>query len=140
MAEVAKLTTVRDYKDRGNTSSAVPCVQTQHLANTSATLKYVVSPVSGVLKAADVQASITSDATKTYTFIIANVSNSGAVMTAASQVYDADPVLTAGTKASLSLSATAANLAVDKGDLISISMAGGTGSGLTCTALYFEEQ
>lgn len=138
MTVIAKATSQVEPKDRGNVSSAVAVVQTQHLANTSATLKYVVAPVTGVLKFADVQASITSDATKTYTIILSNVSASKTMST--TTVFDDDPVLTAGTKASINLSTTAANVAVTRGDLISVSMAGGTGSGLTCTSLYFEEQ
>lgn len=137
MAEIAKKTTQAEPKNRGNSSSAAPVVQTQHLANTSATLKYVVAPVSGKLKYADVQASITSDATKTYTFVISNVTKSKTMV--ASTLFDGDPVLTAGTKSALTPSTTAADVTVDRGDLISISMAGGTGSGLTVTSLYFEE-
>jgi hypothetical protein len=138
MAIIAKSTSQVEPKDRGNVSSAAAVVQKDHLANTSAVLKYCVAPVTGKLMFADAQASITSDATKTYTFVLTNVSASKTMST--TTLFDADPVLTAGTKGTINLSTTAANVAVTRGDLISISMAGGTGSGLTCTALYFEEQ
>ena len=105
----------------------------------SATVDHVYQAArAGILKFAYLQGSVTSDATKTYTATIVNHSNSSAAMLAASQLYDADPVLTAGTRAALTVSATAANLVVAEGDLIVITVAGGAGAGDASIEMVFE--
>jgi hypothetical protein len=53
-------------------------------------------------------------------------------------LYDADPVLTAGTTVQAVLSATAANLVVALGDIIKVGMTGGTGSGNAGVVLVWE--
>ena len=107
------------------------------VANTSEAIQYVSAPCAGKLKNVTVMADVTSDATKTYTVTVTNKNNSDAAMLGTT-LYDADPILTAGTAAEASLSATAANLAVDKGDVIAVSMTGGTGSGNVGILLEWE--
>jgi hypothetical protein len=103
-----------------------------------ATVDFAFSaPKKGTLKFAYVQGSITSDATKTYTITAVNISNSSAAMLG-TNLYDADPVLTAGTRASMVLSATAANLDVDEGDLVVVTVVGGAGAGDASVEMVFE--
>ena len=105
---------------------------------TGATIDYVYTAArAGILKFGYVQGSVTSDATKTYTVTAVNISNSSAAMLG-TNLFDADPVLTAGTRAALTLSGTAANLVVDEGDMIVVSVAGGTGAGDAGVELVFE--
>lgn len=113
-------------------------VMTSHPTLSGATvLGEVMAPRGGILKFVYINGSVTSDATKTYTLVITNVSKSK-TMTAAGQVWDADPVLTAGTRSAATLSTTAADVAVDEGDLIQVSVAGGTGAGSAAVELVFE--
>ena len=92
-----------------------------------------------LLKKVEVQATVTSDVGKTYTYVLTNMTKTK-TMTAANQIFDADPVLTTGTKADLTLSTTAADVAVTRGDLIRVVFTGGTASGLTAMLFYFENQ
>ena len=113
-------------------------VMSSHPNTTGATIDFAYTAArAGILKFGYVQGSVTSDATKTYTVTAVNISNSSAAMFG-TNLFDADPVLTAGTKAALTLSATAANLVVAEGDLIVISVAGGTGSGDASVEMVFE--
>jgi hypothetical protein len=136
MATIALATTKKSPSEKGNSQSRYQ-ICAGLAANTSAATTYYTVPGDGVITAAVVTGSVTSDATKTYTYVITNVTASKTV-TAASQVYDADPVLTAGTPASLTLSTTAADVAVTKGDVISIAFTGGTGSGTTSVIVDVE--
>ena len=106
-------------------------------ANTSLDSKYFVAEAGGVLRRVRVQGTVTSDATKTYTYVVTNVTQSD-IMTAAGQLFDASPVLTAGTYADLVLDAT--GVAVDAGDLIKVDFTGGTGSGETAVELVIESR
>ena len=106
------------------------------VANTSIESIYIQAPVDGKLVAGAVQGSVTSDATKTYTYVVTNVTTSKTMIV--STLFDADPVLTAGTKADLVVSTTAVDVAVTKSDLLKIDFTGGTGSGLTAVLLTFE--
>lgn len=136
MAEIALNTSYAEENQMANGKSR-QVIEDAWAANTSAALKYHTATVSGTFVRARVNASVTSDATKTYTFIITNVTKSKTV-TAAGQLYDASPVLTAGTVADLTLSSTAADIAVDEGDILTFSMAGGTGSGLAGIEVVIE--
>ena len=136
MATIALATTKKSPSEKGNSQQRYQ-ICAGLAANTSAATTYYTVPGDGVITAAVVTGSVTSDATKTYTYVITNVTASKTV-TAASQVYDADPVLTAGTPASLTLSTTAADVAVTKGDVISIAFTGGTGSGTTSVIVDVE--
>ena len=108
-------------------------------ANTSVAYQYITAPAAGVLKTVTIKGTILSDVTKTYTFVVHNMSVAAdPSMLAAGQVYDADPVLTADTAYELALSATAAALAVSKGDIIRVGFTGGTGSGLAGVLLEWE--
>jgi hypothetical protein len=129
MATIALATSHKSPSEVGNSESRYQ-ICAGLAANTSAATTYYTVPGDGVITAAVVNAAVTSDATKTYTYVIANVTANKTV-TAASQLYDASPVLTAGTPASLTLSTTAADVAVTKGDVLSIAFTGGTGSGVT---------
>lgn len=105
---------------------------------TGATVDFAyIAARAGILKFGYVQGSVTSDATKTYTVTAVNISNSSAAMLG-TNLFDADPVLTAGTKAALVLSGTADNLVVAEGDMIVVSVAGGTGAGDASVELVFE--
>lgn len=137
MAIIAANTTRPAVNDRSYGYGATHIETVWFDANTSEDVKYIMAPSNGILKEFNVQGSVTSDGTKTYTLTCVNVSNSNAVMIGTT-VYDDDPVLTAGTKASATLSTTAANLAVDDGDLIKVSHTGGTGSGDAVIQLVFE--
>lgn len=137
MAEVAIVTTVPLINDRTHGFGATSLADLSFQANTSEHIEYIQAPCSGVLKACYIQGSVTSDATKTYTITVTNKSNSDAAMLGTT-LYDADPVLTAFTVAAATLSTTAANLAVDRGDMIAVSHTGGTGSGAVAIQLVFE--
>jgi len=137
MAEIALITTVPDINDRPFGYGSTNVISEWWTANTSEEVKYFMAPSGGILKAVYVSAIVTSDATKTYTFTVKNLSNTDAAMIGTT-LYDADPVLTADTVATVTLSATAANLAVDRGDLIEVAMTGGTGSGAAAIQLVFE--
>lgn len=106
-------------------------------ANTSVAYQYIVAPADGKLKSVTVSGAVTSDATKTYTIVVNNMNNSDVNMIGTT-LYDADPVLTAGTVAEAVLHATAANLVVEKGDIIRVGHTGGTGSGLAGVMLEWE--
>jgi len=123
--------------DRSYGYGATSIVEVWFPANTSEDIKYVMAPSNGVLKEFNVQGTVTSDGTKTYTITCTNKSNSDAAMLATT-VYDADPVLTAFTASSATLSTTTANLAVDDKDCLAISHTGGTGSGDLVVQLIFE--
>lgn len=135
MAEIAVNTTIPDSQDRpyGYGSAQVSSVVSP--ANTAVDYVYVMAPNAGRVSEIAVQASVTSDATKTYTFVVTNESDASAEIVA-STVFDDAPVLTAGTKAALSL--TAANVQVNKGDLIRVAHTGGTGSGDVVVQFTFE--
>jgi hypothetical protein len=137
MAEVSIVTTVPDPSARPYGFGSAAPITLSFQANTSEAIEYFICPSASKLKAFYTQAAVTSDATKTYTLSASNVSNSAAAMLGTT-LYDADPVLTAGTVAAATLSGTAANLVVDKGDLIAVSMTGGTGSGAVAIELVFE--
>lgn len=137
MAEIATVTTVPSIDSRGYGYGAIYVANEWYAANTSTDTKYFMASSNAVLKAVYVQGTVTSDATKTYTITVVNKSNSDAAMVGTT-LYDADPVLTAFTKASATLHATAANIAVDRGDLIEITHTGGTGSGAVGLQLVFE--
>ena len=138
MSVIALKTTPVNPDSKGNSESRFQ-ICTGLAANTSAATTYYTVPGDGILKNGTIVGSVTSDATKTYTYVVANVTASK-TMTAASQVWDADPVLTVGTPAYLTLSTTAADVAVTKGDVISIAFTGGTGSGTTSVILDFEQR
>lgn len=108
------------------------------VANTSKATQYITAPCAGKLKNVTVMGDVTSDGTATYTIEVVNESNSDVDMIGTTE-YDADPVLTAGTAAEATLSSTAANLVVSKGDIISVSHTGGTGSGNAGVVVEFEE-
>jgi|LGVF01.1.fsa_nt_gb hypothetical protein len=137
MAEIAVVTTIADPAARPYGFGSTAPITLSFQANTSEAIEYFVCPSAGVLKSFLTQATVTSDATKTYTLSASNVSNSAAAMLGTT-LYDADPVLTAGTAAAAVLSGTAASLVVDKGDLVAVSMTGGTGSGAVAVELTFE--
>lgn len=137
MAEIALKTTIPDVTDRSYGYGATHVDNPAWVANTSAAVQYVTAPFDGVLKQALCSADVTSDATATYTFLVTNQSNSD-VELLATTLFDADPVLTAGTPSAATLSTTTANLSVSKGDIISVSMAGGTGSGNAGLVLTWE--
>jgi hypothetical protein len=122
------------HANRGDGSPAALRKNLEFVANTSSEKRYLVAPCSGILARVRVQGTVTSDATKTYTYVVTNETKAD-VMTAASQVYDADPVLTANTYADLSLDST--GVAVTEGDMIEVDFTGGTGSGLTAVELVF---
>lgn len=136
MAEIALNTSYAEENDIANGKSR-QVIEDAWAANTSAALKYHAATVTGSIKRARIKVSVTSDATKTYTFVITNVST-GKTVTAAGQLYDASPVATAGTVYDLTLSTTAADVAVSEGDILTLSMAGGTGSGLASMELVIE--
>jgi len=136
MATIALATSQKSPSEKGNSESRYQ-ICAGLAANTSAATTYYTVPGDGIIKAAVVTGAVTSDATKTYTYVISNVTASKTV-TAASQLYDASPVLTAGTPASLTLSTTAADVAVTKGDVLSIAFTGGTGSGATSVIIDVE--
>lgn len=137
MAIIATNTTRPAVNDRSYGYGATSIIAVWFDANTSIDTKYIMAPSNGVLKEFNVQGSVTSDGTATYTLTCVNKSNSDAAMIGTT-VYDDDPVLTAFTKASATLSTTAANLAVDDGDMILVSHTGGTGSGDVVIQLVFE--
>lgn len=136
MAIIALATDQVSPSEKGNSQSRYQ-ICAGLAANTSAATTYYTVPGDGVIKEAVVTSSVTSDSTKTYTYVITNVTANKTV-TAASQVFDDSPVLTAGTPAELTLSTTAADVAVTKGDVISIAFTGGTGSGTTSVIIDVE--
>ena len=136
MATIALATTHKSRSEKGNEPSRYQ-IAAGLAANTSAATTYYTVPGDGILKKGVVTGSVTSDGTKTYTYVVTNVT-ANKTMTAASQVWDDAPVLTAGTPANLTFSTTAADVAVTKGDVISIAFTGGTGSGTTSVILDFE--
>jgi hypothetical protein len=137
MAIIALNSTAPEVDDRSYGAGATHVETLGWVANTSAAYIYFAAPFAGKLTAMDVGGTVTSDGTKTYTFTCINLNNSSAAMIGTT-LYDASPVLTAGTSAAVVISATAANLVVAKGDLIKVGMAGGTGSGLASAAVTFE--
>lgn len=137
MSEIAVNTTRPAVNDRSYGYGATSIVEVWFVANTSTATKYIMAPSNGVLKEFNVQGSVTSDGTKTYTLTCVNKSNSDAAMIGTT-VYDDDPVLTAFTAASATLSTTTANLAVDDKDMILLTHTGGTGSGDVVVQLVFE--
>lgn len=137
MAIIADNSTRPAVLDRSFGYGATHVENVWFTANTSEAIKHVMAPSGGILKEINVQGTVTSTATATYTIAVTNVSYSDAAMNATT-LYDADPVLTAGTMASVTLSTTAANLAVDDGDLIAISHTGGTGSGAVVVQFVWE--
>ena len=137
MAEIALKTTVPEVNDRGYGFGAKHTDNLVITAHTTAAYEYVTAPADCVLKAVTFSASVTSSVSVTYALGITNESNSSAAMIATT-LYDADPVLTAGTAAEVTLSSTAANLVVEKGDIIKIGGVGGTASGLWGVVLEWE--
>jgi hypothetical protein len=137
MAIIALNEVVPTVDQRSFGSGAVYKETLGWVANTSAAYHYVAAPFAGTLTAFQTGCTITSDATKTYTFTCINLNNSSAAMIGTT-LYDAAPVLTAGTQATAVTSGTAANLVVAKGDIIKVGMAGGTGSGLASAVVTFE--
>lgn len=130
-------TTVPDVNNRGGGVAAYFEDNVSFESNTSEDTKYIAAPCDGKLVQATVQGTVTSDATATYTVTVTNKSNSDAAMLGTT-VYDDDPVLTAFTAANPTLSTTEADLVVEKGDMIEVSMTGGTGSGEVAVLLTFE--
>ena len=137
MAIIALNTTSPEVGDRSYGAGATHVDNLAYAANTSVAYEWVSAPFDGVLSQVLVGADITSDATKTYTIVCTNETNSDAAMIGTT-LYDADPVLTAGTAAVAVLSTTAANLVVSKGDVIKVGMTGGTGSGNASVTLTWE--
>lgn len=136
MSVIALTTTPVNPAAKGNSQSRYQ-ICAGLAANTGVAYTYYTVPGDGILKSGTIVGSVTSDGTKTYTYVVTN-DTASKTMTAASQVWDADPVLTAGTPAYLTLSTTAADVAVTKGDVIKIAFTGGTGSGTTSVILDFE--
>jgi hypothetical protein len=137
MAEIPLVTSTPLNSDRSYGVGAAQRDNLAFVANTSAAYEWVTAPYAGVLSAVYVSADVTSDATKTYTIVCTNETNSDAAMIGTT-LYDADPVLTAGTPLQAVLSATAANLVVALGDVIKVGMTGGTGSGNAGVILVWE--
>jgi hypothetical protein len=127
------ITTYADLDDR---MSRPKSIEVGFVANTSVAAQYFAAPGDGKLAAVVVQGSVTSDATKTYTFTVENGTQT--MLLGANVLYDADPILTADTAAYPALNATAANLAVSAGDIIEVTMTGGTGSGNASVLLVFD--
>ena len=130
-ATVAVNTAYADLDDRFNRPASI---ETGFVANTSAASQYFAAPGKGSLAAVVVQGSVTSDATKTYTFTVTN----GSTEMLATTLYDADPVLTANTAAYPTLSTVANAVDCDAGDIIKVTFTGGTGSGNATVLLVFE--
>lgn len=126
-------TTYPDLDDRMSRPSSV---ELGFVANTSEAVQYFAAPGDGTLAAVVYNGSVTTDATKTMTLKVLNGATT--MLTAATALYDADPVLTAGTPVDVGLSATAASIAVSKGDIIYVSHTGGTGSGNASVQLVFD--
>jgi hypothetical protein len=124
------------YADLDDRMSRPINVELGFVANTSIATEYFAAPGDGHLVDVVVQGSVTSDATKTYTLTVENGTQT--MLLGASQVYDADPILTADTAAFPALNATRANLAVSTGDIIEVSHTGGVGSGNVSVLLIFE--
>lgn len=78
----------------------------------------VPAPCAGKIVRIEVVSGTVTDATDKITLAITNESNSSAAI--ASAAYDDDPVLAVNTATALTLSTTAANLAVDQGDNIEV--------------------
>lgn len=106
-------------------------------ANTSVVYQYITAPADCVLKGVTVKGTVTSDATKTYTFVVNNMSVTGDPAMIGTSAFSADPVLTADVAAELGVVTTAA-AKVSKGDIIRVGFTGGTGSGLAGVLLEWE--
>lgn len=135
MAEIELNSTTPGADQRGYGFGATHIDNLGFAANTSVTYQYVTAPADGVLKRVTVNATVTSDATATYTFVVNNMSVADDPAMVGTSVFDADPVLTADTPAELTLSTATA---VSKGDIIRVGMTGGTGSGLAGVLLEWE--
>lgn len=139
MAEIALNAATPKVSGRGYGFGASHINNLGFAANTSVAYQYITAPAAGVLKAVTIKGTVLSDATKTYTFVVNNMSKADdPAMLAAGQVYDDDPVLTADVAYELALSATAAARVVSKGDIIRVGFTGGTGSGLAGVCLEWE--
>lgn len=136
MTTYAAITTFAEQDNRPG-SQSYKIHDVSFPANTSSTKIYTMAPCKGKIKKITVQGFVTSDGTKTYTYVVTNKTASKTI-TAASQIFDADPVLTAFTAADLTLSTTAADVAVSRGDMIEIDFTGGTGSGATAVQIVYE--
>ena len=124
------------YVDLDGRMSRPSQIEMGFVANTSAASQYFHAPGDGVLTAVRYNGSVTTDGTKTMTLTVKNGTTT--MLTAATALYDDDPVLTAGTVATVGLSATASSLVVSEGDIIHVSHTGGTGSGNASVMLVFE--
>lgn len=124
------------YADLDDRMSRPSSVEVGFVANTSEVVDYFAAPGDGTLVAVRYNGSVTTDATKTMELKVLNGATT--MLTGASGLYDADPVLTAGTPVDVGLSATAASLEVSQGDIIYVSHNGGTGSGNASVQLIFD--
>lgn len=122
-------TAFADLDDQMNNPYIVSC---GFVANTSAASQYFAAPGAGFLKSVVVQGSVTSDATKTYTLTITKGASTQLLGTT---LYDADPVLTANTAAYPTL---VADTSVAAGDILKVTMTGGSGSGNLSVLMVFE--
>ena len=97
----------------------------------------IPAPIEGRLVAAFVQSQTTTDGTNKITVALTNQSNAAASMIAG-VLYDDDPVITSNTATQLTLSTTAANLAVDLNDALELAYTeAGTIAG-GAVVLYFQ--
>jgi hypothetical protein len=95
----------------------------------------VLAPCTGKVVAADIQTQTTTDVSNTISVTIANQTDAADIV--ATTLYDADPVLTTNTVGNLTLSTTAADLLVTKGDNIELAyVEGGTIAG-GAVSIYF---
>ena len=120
------------HANRGDGSPAALRKNLEFVANTSSEKRYLVAPCSGILARVRVQGTVTSDATKTYTYVVVNRTVPD---TMGGETYAGSLVLTAYTYADISLDST--GVAVTEGDMIEVDFTGGTGSGLTAVELVF---
>ena len=130
-------TTVPDASQRSYGYGAAGISNLGFVANTSVAYQYITAPADGVLKAVTVKGSITSDASKTYTFVVNNMSVDSDPAMIGTSVFNNTNVLTADEPYNLAVVTTAA-AKVSKGDIIRVGFTGGTGSGLAGVLLEFE--
>lgn len=133
MAEISVNTAFVQDPDKARQYAYVPIIIP---ANTSEATYEFLAPAKGRVAAVNVAASVTSDATKTYTFVMTNETDTKTIV--ASTVYDADPVLTADTDVDLTVATASSADRVDRGDVIQFSHTGGTGSGTVAVCVAFE--
>ena len=127
---------IATYADLDDRMSRPSRIELGFVANTSVAAQYFAAPGTGKLVAVRYSGSVTTDATATMTLTVENGTTT--MLLAATALYDADPVLTAGTTEAVTLSATASSLAVTEGDIIEVSHTGGTGSGNAGVMLVFD--